>query len=230
MLASITIGVTTFRRPASLARLEASLRKWYRGLPVIVVDTEGNLSAGRNQLVRQCQTGYLAILEDDFELIDGSSLDNLVAILDHDQSVGLAGGRLWQGGHWRDFAAHYHRDGETLCLAPPASPWLFTPRAVKYRTVDLVWNFFVARRAFLQRHPWDEDLPLYEHHPFFLGIWEDPAELQSVVFTPHACAKHHRDRPADYRPMRRRDFRHVLRGKYGFSRTAWRPKPQEVLA
>ena len=50
------------------------------------------LSAGRNALVRAARTPYVALMDDDLELLDGSALPSLLAALHADGDAVLAGG------------------------------------------------------------------------------------------------------------------------------------------
>lgn len=215
-MSALTIGITTYLRPKSLARLQASLRRYVPDVPVHVVDTEGNLSAGRNRLVRECGTPYLAILEDDFELIDATSLAAMQAVLDHDDAVHIVGGQLKHMNRWKHFAGDFYQNGRALIIeTPPRAPYQETPSGVAYQRCDIVWNYFVGRVEFLREHPWPEDLFLREHHAYF---WEI-REKHAVAFTPQARAIHWHDRPDDaYKQARSRasTLGNVLRELYGW--------------
>ena len=203
-LESVTACVTAYKRPQSLRRLLESIERFYPNLPVLVEDTGGNLSAGRNRLVEQCKTDFVLILEDDFEFTAGD--DPLAAfqdVLDSDPEVGVACGNLVIGGRVRSYTSDLRVFRNLLERSPPADSWRETPGGVLYRYCDLGWNWFCARVETLRGLPWDERLELAEHAAWFLelrrqGLWR-------VAHVPAAVIAHHKDRPtAEYNAERKR--------------------------
>ena len=226
-IGEMTACITAWRRPDSLARLLASIERFYPDLRVDVEDTGGNLSAGRNRLAARCKTDLCVILEDDFEFTAGGDpLAALQGVLAADSEVGVACGNLLMNGRVRGYNSDLRVFRGALERRPPADQWRQTPQGVLYRYVDLGWNWFCARVETLRGLPWDEQLELAEHAAWFLqlqrqGLWR-------VAHVPAALIAHHKDRPtAEYAAARKRanHYSATLRKRHGFDRVRELPPP-----
>jgi hypothetical protein len=197
-----TILITAFKRPESLARLEKSIQRYLPQAKYTVLDTDGNISKGRNQLVAECETEYCMIWEDDFEITQHSNLGALFYVLNQDADVGMVGGNLFIRGRteWTCGDLRLFRDRLEL-HKPPADPWRWCPQSVRYRYCDMIANFFLARTEVLREHPWDESLEIMEHMTYFWKFRE--AARWRVAWTDCAWAIHHRDHnDPEYRKWR----------------------------
>lgn len=204
----VTLCVTTYLRPDSLSRLQASIRRYYPDVPVVVVDTQGNVSRGRNEAVRLATTKYVVILEDDFELTPATRLDALLDVLTTDPRVGLVSGLIDDRKLERVVGWCHDYDpfrGE-LGAVPATRPWQFTPAGTQYRVCELVHNFVAARRETLVDTPWCEALPIQEHREFFWRVRQ--ARTWKVAHTPAVTITHYVDRPSQaYTDARGRNLR-----------------------
>lgn len=216
----VTICITAFKRPDSLKRLEASIKRYCPALPVLIQDTDGNLSWGRNQLVQKCETKYTAILEDDFELCNSDSIWLMVDVLNKDPEVGVVCGALRTEDRITNYTHNINRFRNTVEFTQPGpGQWRFLPNGEPYLLCDLGFNFIVARTDVLRNLPWDERLELHEHLPWFLKLKEQA--LWRVAYCPSAICNHHQDRPTEeYENLRSRskDYWPLLREQYRFDK------------
>jgi hypothetical protein len=228
-LRDVTACVTAYMRPDCLQRLMDSIQQHYPDLRVEVEDTRGNLSRGRNQLVARCETELCLILEDDFEFAPATKIERLLEILNYDVEVGVAGGSVRQT---NTKLAQFpdNQSARDLRLfrnvleewVPPAGRWHSISEGVRYQYCDMVTNFFLARREVLEENPWDEELELGEHAPWFLMLRQQAN--WRTAYTNDVVIDHHRARPTpEYEAQRKREhrFRERRALKYGFDRTVF---------
>jgi hypothetical protein len=211
---TVTIGVTTYKRPDSLKRMRESIAD---GWQVVVVNTQGNLSRGRNEIVAQCETPYVLIAEDDFSFGDMDCVRQMCDVLNENPDVGVVCGNLVEKGESRNYAYDIRVFRNRLLATQPGSQWRETSTGVLYCYIDMGWNFFLARTEALRECPWDELLELHEHAAWFLKFKEH-ADWR-VAWAPSATVNHHCDRPTEeYTRLRGRtkEFIPLLKEHYGF--------------
>lgn len=215
-LNDITACITTYKRVGCLERLVESIQKYYPNLKIDVVDTKGNLSWGRNELVNRCTTKYCLILEDDFEFTDNTQIEILIEILEQDEGLGVVGGEIindtakrFQGRNMNFFR------GIMEYTIPQYPDWQFINN-IRYRYCDLISNFFLAKRECLINNPWDEELSLLEHIPWF---WTLKQQGQyKVAYTNLISIQHHKDRSdPEYNEKRNnvKKYKGIIENKYG---------------
>jgi hypothetical protein len=219
MLEQLTACITTWQRPDSLQRLVASIKRFYPALPILIEDTGGNLSAGRNRLAERCPTPFYLMLEDDFVFTARTQIERLMQVVVSDTTLGGAagvtdepkrlgtanrGGKIW----WdRDFV----RIRDRVFLARPHRSQKRVDR-IGYQPCDLIINFGVFRTDMLRSIRWDEELPVQEHTDYYWRVFLDArwsfAHCNSVEIT------HIRDRPGShYNRARQRNFNAVIKRK-----------------
>jgi hypothetical protein len=210
---SVTVGVTTYLRPQSLLRLEASIRRFYPALPVVVVDTGSNLSRGRNQLTRAVTTPLLLLCEDDFEFTGRTRIEPLLEVLEHDPEIEGVGGEVLEPRGRACWAHDYHRRGDEIVARPSIERPRVTRGGVYYQPCQLIFNFGLFRRRLFERVPWDEELPLNEHLDYYWRASLSGAGRMAVARG--VAILHHKDRPSEaYIESRRRDFRDLANAKH----------------
>ena len=185
---NVEILVKTLARPICLERLLRSIRVYYPGLPVTVLDDtpwedtrstnaqhcahhqahyleaepDIGLSAGRNRLVQQSPREFVVILEDDFEFTAQTNLEAMREPLLADD-YDILGGALEINGVRAHFEGFVDLADGVLTYAPLHDYCYLQP-------ADIVFNFLMARR--LRLPPWDERLHIVEHtalQVFFLS-------------------------------------------------------------
>jgi len=156
----LTILIKTFKRPKALARLQASIEKFYPDIPVIVVDDSFDnsefgfdigLSRGRNELVKKCNTEYCVMLEDDCVLNENTDLDKIL------QEIKDRGLDILQFKIDTDYYGLYEKDGTGVKYVKGDRDGLY----------DFCSNIFIAKTASLLKYKWDEELKLGEHFAYF---------------------------------------------------------------
>jgi|GEM_PF-2061409 len=188
----VTACVTTYKRPQSLNRLLASIREHYPDLKLEVQDTKGNLSWGRNELVKRCETRVCLILEDDFQFTVQTRLEAILRVLNMDPEVGVVGGALISRPRRHRYVRDYHlHRGVLESHYPPHRKWKDAGEGVRYRYVDKTSCFLACRTNVLREEPWDERLELAEHEPWFWKIKE--AGKWRVAWTDSVQLRHLKD-------------------------------------
>lgn len=216
----VTVGVTTFDRPAHLARCITSLRELYPAVRVIVGDNgtaraklppgvelldlphDCGLSTARNALVAACRTRYLLIAEDDFVFRPSASIQSLQEVLEHDPAVAVVGGGVVEGATLRPGAFDFiDADGELRAEPATAMPQQ-TSAGTLYRRCHKVANFLLLRPEVARAHPWPEELKVGEHAPWFWLLREAGV---GVAHVPAVAIEHDKsNRTSQYKAYRGR--------------------------
>lgn len=214
----LTLTVTHWQRPDALRRLQESIRRYLPTLPVLIEDTGGNLSAGRNKLIGRTTTEFVVVMEEDFVILPetAAGLRDAVSILDHDAGIAGVGGIASEPKRGRVRWGHnFDRRGDVCRVVASNRPMRTTPGGVRYRPCDLVLNWGVFRAATFRAVPWDEDFYITEHMQHY---WTASRAGQEFAFYAGLLIDHRRDRPnAAYNAGRRRDLSHLVREKHGFT-------------
>jgi hypothetical protein len=196
-----TVCITHYKRPADLERLLASIPN---GIRVLTQDTEGNLSRGRNQLMKACDTDFAIIMEEDMVWRSDTDPGRLVQVLQHDKAIAFAGGRIVdERMPWRhNFEWLYNGTGRPeLGAQASGDPWKRAGDTI-YQPCDLVSNFGAVRTEFARDCPWDERFELGEHRDWFLSLRK---RRKRAAFVPQSRIDHYSSRPTDeYRLARSR--------------------------
>jgi GT2 family glycosyltransferase len=198
-----TVGVKTFLRTDKLTRCLGALAKhgWHevivaddgwtddarerlytefaRRLPLklLRLPFDTGLAAGRNEIVRQCRTELLLMLDDDQTVPDNIGV--LREILDERHEVGGVSCVWREAGRRKCSACDIRRDGRRLIKEVAGEkPILTTSGGRRYALFDFVPNSTLFRMACLRDQSWD---PFYkigkEHLDFYLrhqelGRWK----------------------------------------------------------
>jgi hypothetical protein len=209
----VTIGITTFLRRQSLLRLEESIRRFYPDLPIVVVDTESNLSRGRNRLARRVTTPLLFLCEDDFEFCERTRIEPLLDVLRHDTEIAGVGGELLEP-HGRIWAQNYTREGDDIVTHPSTEPLRRTPTGVIYRPCQLIFNLGLFRCDLFRHVLWDEDMPVNEHVDYYWRV-STCSRWRMAVADGFAIVHHMERSDPEYCRFRWRDYRGAVDAKHG---------------
>jgi GT2 family glycosyltransferase len=195
----LTVGITTRNRPASLQRCVDSLRHIRHLAPeVLVFDDASQIPAaeslaashqlriirndsgpgnivGRNTLVREATSNLVLLLDDDAALIDGSSVERALAIVEGDAQVAAVA------------FAQAHADGtawpETMQPGRGQSP--------RYVATFIGFAHLVNRTVFLSLGGYRENFVFYgEEKEYCLRLLEHGFR---VVYLPDALVIHAQD-------------------------------------
>ena len=219
----VTVVVKTFQRPQALRRLVASIRRHYPAIRILVVDDSEapldpvpdgvsrywhlpfnslGVSAGRNFGLRQVETDYVLVCDDDMVFGRRTDLGKLLRTLQTTRFDVVS--CLWMDHEpWRAIRRGYRRYEGTLDV----EDGVLVHRLGATRGTldglpifDIVHQFFVAPADVLRRDPYDERLKIgTEHVEFFLRLKE-----RGVLCTrlPDAVVHHYPQLPDEYRPFR----------------------------
>lgn len=212
----VTICLTHHKRPDALRRCLASLSRVYPDVRIVLQETGGNLSWGRNRAIEQVETPYLMIAEDDYEFDDRAYLPTLIDVLESDPEVAGASGfiRQQKQTHSWYWWSNLRRFRGRLVYSRPNEERI-TPSGVPYLLADLLPNAGVWRREVFAACPWDEEIPIHgEHREWFWRFKQ--LEQWRCAGVPSVSVKHWQDRPPDYQAIRNRpQFRPVAETKIG---------------
>lgn len=197
-----TVCITTYKRPDCLARLQESLNRYLPNVPVLVQDTGGNLSWGRNRLIERVETPFALFMDDDFEVHHETRIAHFLKILRGRPEIGVVGGYVVEDGRARAWRHDMDRRGNQVSITPSMNGWKAIDD-VKYLPCEIVLNWMMIRKEVAEENPWDEAFELNEHAPWF---WALRRTRWRVAYCPVGIF-HHKDRPTEeYDQMRRRSF------------------------
>lgn len=195
----ITVGIKTFLRTNCLRNCLSSLAKhdWYEiiiaddgeidkerehlyekyqqilPLKLLRLEFDTGLAAGRNEIVKYCQTNYMLMLDDDETVPE--NIGDLKHILDHEPSIGGVSG-IWIEQNTKKCQAYFLKRinddliKEYTWTDDLRNPLLKTSAGISYKKFDFIPNSTLFRLECLQDNPWD---PYYkidkEHLDFYLS-------------------------------------------------------------
>jgi len=162
----ITVVVTTFERDDFLKRCILSIPPGFR---IIIQNTKGNLSWGRNEALSHVTTQYFLLMEDDMEFTAETYINSLVDILKTDRSLLGVGGHIDSKNKRHNWCHNFEVvNDERLEAQPSDEKVLKSNSGYLYRTCDLISNFVLlnARHCPL----WDEELEIQEHIEWFYRV------------------------------------------------------------
>lgn len=175
----------------------------------ILLPDDAGLAAGRNALVRECETEFVCVLDDDFVFTDRTDVGAMLSVLAFKPAVGVVCGAVADG---NGVVGHYEGDmelvpNEAVVTSIAAGGWSDSP--VRHKIVDIGYNFLMARRAVFDDIGWDERFKIgAEHGDFFLRL--KYGTKWGVAYVPQAVVKHVRDgASAEYRKARGRSAEYL---------------------
>ena len=218
----VTVLVKTFERPDCLERLVSSVRRFYPRIPVLVVDDSAEpldpvpagitryvhfpydslgLSEGRNLGLKQVETPYVLLTDDDLVFGRRTDLQKMLRTL-QTTTFDLVSCRWMDHDPWRSVRRGIRRmegtadivDGVFVRRLGYPSAWVDGLPAY-----DVVQNFFVASVERLGEDPWDRRLRLMEQNEFFLSLKERGLLCTSL---PDVLVYHYPQLPPAYYPRR----------------------------
>jgi len=236
----VTAIVTTFKRLDCLNKMITSLRLYYPKLKLIIGNqgedfnvTDSNtttiklpedcgLSYARNELVKQVNTEYTLLLDDDFVFTEKTNIEKLLEIFLAESNIKLVGGYLEQNNIIKKYNRLFFPHKDFLVLAD--WDYLKEKNLVEYQKInnntfgyaDLVYNFFIAKTDILKRYGWDDRHKIHsEHLAFFLNLYKNNVVC---TFTPNTIIKHEPFVSPDFKQYRDRKFYDLIFKVFGFKK------------
>jgi len=186
-----------------------------KGHCIYHIEKDIGLSAARNFLLTKVTEPYIMVADDDVEL-----LSNPYDVLHHfeeNPNMGLVGGCLFNVAKNKEHHYEYALEISKKML------WLKNSNKI-----DLVLNFFIARKELFGDIQWDEQLQVIEHTDFFLRLKQLNKWIivyDKVLFGNHYSYEF---RTNDYTTFRKTKFAKCMRifhqkwGINGTKRDLWR--------
>lgn len=176
----LTAIIKTFERPDALKRLIASIKRFYPGMRVIVVDDsrepvllngvenltlpyDSGVSAGRQMALDKVATPYVLLLDDDFVFYRETELEPAMKLMFSNESIDIMGGVVVNLPSFK--SANY----STAALHPTKRVALQAAgtRIAGLPVFDKVPNFYIARTERLRLVGWDKRIKRLDHAEFF---------------------------------------------------------------
>jgi glycosyltransferase involved in cell wall biosynthesis len=224
----ITVVVKAFERPHALRRLLTSIRRFYPGIAIVVVDDSAeplepvpaditylhepyrSLGAahGRNVGLRHARTPYVLFSDDDMVFERRTDLGRMLYALESTAFDVVS--CVWLDFEpWRGICRGPRRFEGTLDVEERT----LVHRLGETRRVqdglpvfDIVHQFFIAAKERLGRDPWDAELNLSEHYELFL-LLEDRGLLCTRLAD--VVVQHRQELPSGYQEIREDTARYV---------------------
>jgi len=250
----VAFCVNAFERPGLVRRMINSILAQYPGAKIYVADQSARsheypgatkvwkldydvgVCAGRNHCIRSTDEPFVVQLDDDYLFTEETDILYLAELLESDDSLVMAGTKCRHirpnRRGWTKYYADVWVDNGVLYAAKPSRPARkFQGRP--FQIVDVISNFWVAKRRLFDDVLWDERYKIGgEHADFFLrvqlangdpsivkqyesqkagfgrkgpiGRVVDPGRFQ-VAFVPSLLVDHMKNRPPKYQRLRKRD-------------------------
>lgn len=152
---------------------------------------DSGICVGRNTLIKNVETEYTLVGDDDFKYTDKAMVEEMITFLDNNPEFDLIGGRIFEGGVIRNYQGFMSYSGRQVNYTPLdlTKEFLLDKKSgLRYLPCDLTFNFFVARTKSLKAVLWPEEIKVrYEHTSFFLDFKKAGYK---VAFTPDAIVDH----------------------------------------
>jgi len=197
LLENTTFLIKAFGRIEYINKLVSSILYKYSNAKILILDDSGKLSekdistfkskkvdlilssiediglsAGRNQLVENCSTRYMVLLDEDFVFTKRTDIIKALKIL-ATTSIDIVGGAVYDVGpnaqqhnQPRSFHGTLNLDAGGVLIIDESNIEKKSVEGIDL--YDLVMNFFIAKTESISKVKWDPELKLAEHLDFFL--------------------------------------------------------------
>lgn len=223
----VTAIVISFLRPGYTTACITSLRERYPEINIVVGENghrneelaqtckeigaryiqlpyDSGVCVGRNTLLKNVETPYVLVGDDDFFYTETAKADEMVAFLEAHPEFDQIGGRVSENGIIRNYQGYTERRTNHIhvhALDLEKAEYQ-THGALRYCPADLTFNYFVARAEAVKAVPWDEEIKVaYEHLSWFLDF---KAAGYKSAFTPDAIVVH---KPGHVDPKEEQEYR-----------------------
>jgi len=162
---------------------------------IFTIESDIGLSAARNFLIHHIIEPFFFIVDDDVEL-----KSNPEEILYHfnNPNIAIVGGMLFNVAKNKEHHYEYALEIKNNKL------WLKNSK-----NIDLVLNFFIARKEVWNDIKWDEELKMVEHADYFLRLKQ--LNKWKVIYDPILFGNHY---SYEFRTQEYKSFRRLKFGKY----------------
>jgi len=165
------------------------------------VNHDAGLSHKRNMFVRMVAEPRLLFLDDDFEFTADTDINKLHKVLDHLPEAGLAGGAVRTDGTLMNWEGTIEQVGADIVLRKSRVKPKKVDNLLAHK-VEVMPNFFLARRELLKDFGWDSEIKIHGEHTDFFLRFKDLS--WSAYYVPEVIVDHHTTKADEYTPFRRR--------------------------
>lgn len=220
---NVTAIIISFLRPAYTIACVKSLKETYPDIQILVGENgdyepeladlvkevggryiklpyDSGVCVGRNTLMQEVQTEYVLVGDDDFFYTKDAMVDRMHTLLVNNPQIDLIGGRIRENGTIRNYQGSIERHDRMLRNTPinldDGPQYSIDPESnLQWVKTDLVFNFFVARKASIIDIPWDNQIKVaYEHESWFIDLQD---ANRFVAFSPNPIVVHKPDHIRD---------------------------------
>jgi hypothetical protein len=206
----VTFGITMHRRAEHVQHLISSILTFYPWARITVADDSSSmppmanrvrvincpadcgLSAMRNALAADLKTPFMVLLEEDFVFHQGTVIEKLIDVMNHDTTIGWVGGGVMTNQISRVDAHDFDVCRDDYLLMHSRRPYFSTNTGVPYRHCDMCLNFGLIRRELMQEVKWREELKLGEHMAWFIDNYN--LNRWRIAVTPNVTIIHDQSR------------------------------------
>ena len=208
--ADVTFAVTHFERPDDLARVVDAINRNFPGSPLVIVETGGNVSRGRNVAAGRVKTPFLFALDDDMIVDALLNVDALRRILNaRPDVVGVSGAMLERQKGIRSLAANYRPTRRALVVEDAPADIQTTPAGDRFVLCDLTFTFGLYRTADWAKYKWNESLEMAEHYEHFWQLVRRGVHRMAFA---RSLLVHRKSRPSkEYRDARFGRYSHFAK-------------------
>jgi len=158
--------------------------KYSKKLPlkILRLSFDVGVSYGRNKIVKNCNTKYLLLLDDD-QTINGN-INNLVEVLNSNRSIGGVSGVLWENHKYRSSACNIQIKGNNLIKHVDRDniDKVKTKNGLHYYFFDKIPNCTLFRTECLNEYKWDNNIKIgYEHIDYYLNHYINNSKWKFAV-------------------------------------------------
>jgi glycosyltransferase involved in cell wall biosynthesis len=141
------------------------------GAKYIQLPYDSGVCVARNTLIKEVETEFVLVGDDDFFYTESAKVDLMVKFLENRPEFDLVGGRVIQNGQVKNYQGNIEKRADhfqTYPINPLGVNEVDEVSGLRYCKADLTFNYFVGRTEAIRRVPWDEQIKVaYEHFTWF---------------------------------------------------------------
>lgn len=157
----------------------------------IQLEYDSGVPAGRNRLMDLVKTKYVLVGDDDFLYDKKAKVDKMVKFLEENPEFDLIGGRVFENGQVKNYQGYidiYDDHLDYIIVHENEVTKKDKKSGLRYKKVDLTFNFFIARVESIRDVPWDEHIKVaFEHSHWFINLKKNN---KVVAFSPDPIVDH----------------------------------------
>lgn len=243
-LKDLTFVIKVFDRHDCVTKLVSSIKKFYYEPHILIVDdgfkpfnadgldvryirlpVDVGLSAGRNLAVKNVETEYFVLLDDDFLFTSDTKVELLLELVKSDKFDIVAGLVSDFGVKTRHYYGTYEIDNKTLTLNLRTNSGIVN----KFKMYDFVPNFFCARKNISKNITWDNEIKIHrEHDDYFLKCKEKKLR---ITLLKNVVVEHYPTTTKHYEKYRKRalEYENYFNKKYDINQRVIKGRTYSAL-